>query len=60
MPVAGAPDAIEGEPIGIPVMCAVDLPLISAWTDALNVPLMPAKLFKNVSTNRYERACGRT
>ena len=33
MPVADAPDA-------------VDWPLISAWTDALNDALMPAKLFK--------------
>jgi len=31
MPVADAPDA-------------VDWPLISAWTDALNDALMPAKL----------------
>ena len=46
MPVAGAPDAVEGEPVGIPPMGAVDWPVISAWTDALNVPLMPAKFFQ--------------
>ena len=38
MPVVGAPDAIEGESVGVPPVGAVDWPL--------NVPLMPAKLFK--------------
>ena len=55
MPVADAPDAVEGEPVNVPPM---GVPLISAWTDALNVPR--PNFSKNISADRYERACGHT
>ena len=50
MPVADVPDAVEGEPVDVPPMGAVDWLLISAWTDAFNErPTHAAQTFQKTS-----------
>ena len=50
MPVADVPDAVEGEPVDVPPMGAVDWLLISAWTDTFNeCPTHAAQTFQKMS-----------